>query len=93
MKTKRKAKWPIPRISKFKVGDYLILQIKTLDIRASAWVGEVIGVSESTYLIRCLSSDIKAKIRVPFLFEPSLTKIDKTDLNSTIKIIKILYNR
>jgi hypothetical protein len=92
MKIKRKAKWPIPRIPKFKKGDYLVLQIKTLSTPI-AWVGEITSVSESTYWIKCLSSDIKANIKVPFLFEPSLTKIDKTDLNSTIRVIKILYNR
>jgi hypothetical protein len=93
MKPNKRARWPMPKKARHRVGDVLIVQLKPAQNIPTVWVGEVISLSESTYSLKCLSYEAKTPIKVPFLFEPCLTKIHRNELNSVIKTIKILYNR
>lgn len=84
---------PNKKVPKYKTGDYLLLQLGVQIQYPSIWVGQITDIRGSWYSIKCLSSCIKGTLKLPFLFEPCIRLVEEKNLKSTIKAIKILYDR
>ena len=75
-------------MSKFNKDDHILVE---LEFSPRIWVGRIVEIEKSCYLVQSLSSDIKFFIKLPFLFDSMLSKIEPDKVENTIQSIKILF--
>ena len=79
---------------KFEMNDFVLINFEFAhkQIR-EPWVGQVEGIVNDTYYMKCLSDDYASSTRIPFLFDKMMVKIKKKNVDKTIKAIRILYGK
>ena len=77
--------------SNFTVGDHVLLYCKYDSLPMDIWVGTVVRVDDSGYLIKNITTPAKFYTKIPFALEPLFKKIESDKVDSCIKVIKLLY--
>jgi hypothetical protein len=79
---------------KFVVGDYLLIEFKSDLVGRDMWIGQVLEVQETSYIVKSLNYQGNFKTRIPIFFDKGrmLSKIAPEKLESTIKTVRVLYN-
>lgn len=74
------------------MGDIVLISLNTQTVTYHVWIGQIVGIMNRSYSIEPLYPTIpKSLVRVPFLFDESLKKIPKKQLQKVINSLKILY--
>lgn len=84
---------PNPTVSKFIIDECVLIEVRSDYVGRDIWVGRIIGIEGSTYIIKSLSTDARFCTRVPFLFENLMSRVEPERLDATIKALKVLYYR
>lgn len=77
--------------AKYNTGDIVLIKIRSDLVGQDVWVGHIIGMDRTSYAVKTLSTEAAFMTKIPFLFDHMMQRVEVSDLERTIKLVKLLY--
>lgn len=78
---------------KFNPGDYVLIKIDNHVARYhEMWVVRIKSITQDYYILEDVTSQVAFTCKWPLQFDNFMYKIEDKDVQSTIKMVKVLYH-